>query len=63
MAAVMTDAAREARREYMRRWNAANPDKRRAIQARYWARKAQEAELQRQKTAENGRKEDSTDDN
>lgn len=51
----MTDAAREARREYMRRWNAENPDKRRAIQARYWARKAQEAELQRKKPEESGK--------
>lgn len=36
----MTDQAREARREYKRRWNAANKDKVKAAQQRYWERKA-----------------------
>lgn len=51
----MNDAAKEARRAYYRRWAAANPDKRRAAQARYWERKAQEAEIQRQIMAESGK--------
>ena len=58
MAAVMTEAAKEARRAYMRAWNRNNPDKRRAIQARYWARKAEkdaEQAPQRQETADCGR--------
>lgn len=37
----MTEAAKEARREYRRKWAAANPDKVRAQQARYWERQAQ----------------------
>lgn len=36
----MTDQAREARKEYKRRWNAANKDKVKAAQQRYWERKA-----------------------
>lgn len=36
----MTDAAKEARRQYQRQWNKKNPDKVRAAQARYWERKA-----------------------
>lgn len=40
----MSQAAREARRLYKRRWNRANPEKVRAAQARYWERRAQEAQ-------------------
>lgn len=39
----MTEAAREARREYKRQWNQRNKDKVREAQARYWERKAQQA--------------------
>ena len=35
-------AAREARREYQRRWRASNPDKVRAANQRYWEKKGQE---------------------
>ena len=43
----MTDAAREARNAYRRKWAKNNPDKVKAQQERYWARKAQEAEQPR----------------
>lgn len=39
----MTDAAREARRNYKREWNRRNKDKVREAQARYWERKAAKA--------------------
>ena len=55
----LSGAALEARRQYQREWNARNADKRREYMARYWARKAErdaEQAPQRQKTAENGRK-------
>ena len=45
----MTDQAKEARREYMRAWTAANPDKVKAKNARYWEKRAA---LNRQKAAE-----------
>lgn len=35
----MTDAAREARNAYQRKWNAANKEKRREYMQRYWERK------------------------
>lgn len=38
----MTESEREARREYFRRWRKANPDRVKANQERFWARKAQE---------------------
>ena len=49
----MTEQAKEARREYMRAWAAANPDKIRAKNQRYWERKAAR---NRQKAAENAGK-------
>lgn len=49
----MTDQAKEARREYMRAWNAANKDKVKAKNARYWEKRAA---LNRQKSAENAEK-------
>lgn len=39
----MTDAAKEARREYKRKWQRENRDKVRQYQANYWNRKAQAA--------------------
>lgn len=51
---AMTDAAREARNAYKRKWYKENPDKRREYQERYWQKKTQS---DRQKTAENGGKE------
>ena len=47
----MNEAAKEARRQYKRNWNKANPDKVRAYQERYWNKKAQEAAAQ---TADTG---------
>lgn len=37
----MTNEANEKRREYYRAWRAANPEKVKAAQMRYWERKAQ----------------------
>lgn len=38
----ITEAAREARRQYQRDWRKNNPEKVAAIQARYWEKKAKE---------------------
>ena len=40
----LTEAAKEARRAYKRAWTRKNPDKVKAAQARYWARKAEAAQ-------------------
>ena len=40
----MSEAAREARNAYKRKWAKENPDKVKAANRRYWERKAQEAE-------------------
>ena len=40
----MNEQAKEARRAYKREWNRRNRDKVRDAQARYWERKAAEAE-------------------
>lgn len=40
----MNEAAKAARREYIREWNRKNPDKLREYRERYWTKKAQEAE-------------------
>ncbi len=40
----MTEKALAARREYKRQWAKKNPDKVKAQQERYWAKKAQKAE-------------------
>lgn len=37
----MTDAAKEARRAYKRKWARENPDKIRAQQERYWSKRAE----------------------
>lgn len=39
---VLTDAAKEARKAYRREWAHKNPDKVKAHQATYWAKKAQQ---------------------
>ena len=36
----MTEEAKEARREYYKRWRAANPEKVREKNQRYWQKKA-----------------------
>lgn len=43
----MTDAATKARNEYRRAWAKKNPDKVKAQQLRYWAKKAAEAEAKK----------------
>lgn len=48
----MTDEARKARREYLRRWRAAHPDKVAAAQERFWLKKAAAMRLE---TAEDPR--------
>ena len=40
--ANMTEEQKQARREYEKKWRDANPEKVRAIQARYWEKKAKE---------------------
>ena len=42
----MTEAAKQARREYKRQWNKRNRDKCRAAEQRYWERKAAAAQDQ-----------------
>lgn len=39
----MSEAAREARNAYKRKWAKEHPDKVKAANCRYWERKAQEA--------------------
>lgn len=41
---TMTEAAREARNAYQRRWAKENPEKIKAAHARYWEKKAEQAE-------------------
>lgn len=38
----MTEAAKEARREYIRQWRKRNPDKMRRYAEAHWERKAQQ---------------------
>ena len=40
----MSEAAREARNAYKRKWAKDNPEKVKAYTRRYWEKKAQEAE-------------------
>lgn len=44
----MTEQALEARRAYKREWAKRNPDKVRAMQERYWQRKAEQIEEDQQ---------------
>lgn len=37
---VLSEAAKQQRREYQRKWRAENPDKVREIQRRYWEKQA-----------------------
>ena len=50
----MTDAAKEARRQYKRQWAKKNPEKVKAHQARYWEKRAAEQANQTQETDESG---------
>lgn len=40
---TMSEEAKKARNEYLREWRKRNPDKVAAIKARYWEKKAKEA--------------------
>lgn len=53
---TMTEAAKEARRAYNRKWEAEHKEQRREIMRRYWERKAQErtAAENEEKTPEGG---------
>ena len=53
----MTDAAKQARREYKREWNRKNRDKVQQAQIRYWERRA--AALQQQETKTDDQEADS----
>lgn len=52
----MTEQAKEARRAYKKAWNAANKDKVKAANQRYWERKTVEAQQQTtdEQTADKG---------
>lgn len=39
-----TEAARQARNAYMRAWRKANPERVKAINERYWLKRAQQSE-------------------
>lgn len=43
---IMTEAAKEARRQYARKWAKKNPEKIKAAKTRYWEKKARAANEQ-----------------
>ena len=47
----MDETARAARNEYYRRWRAEHPERVQAIQARYWARKAEQLKVETESRA------------
>lgn len=54
MSELINEAAKLARRDYYRRWRAANKDKVREANRRYWQRQGQ-IRLEKQKEEQNGR--------
>lgn len=46
----MTESAKAARRQYEREWRAKNPEKVRARNERYWARKAAQMQLEQEQS-------------
>lgn len=48
---ALSEKAKEARRNYHREWNRANPDKVKASQERYWERRATAAAAARDHAA------------
>lgn len=50
----MTDAAKEARRQYKRQWAKNNPEKIKAQQERYWTKRAEEQAAQAAAQQEGG---------
>jgi hypothetical protein len=57
----LTQEALEARRAYQREWGRKNPEKRKAANARYWARRAARKAAEKQQNVEG--KADGTDSN
>lgn len=55
----MTETAKEAKREYMRRWRANNKEKLAANQQKYWERKAAEFAREKEEKENAGRSIDS----
>ena len=53
-AAGMTEEAKAARRAYKKQWRANNKDKIKASTARYWERKAKQAEEEERQRTEEG---------
>lgn len=51
---VMTKAAREAKRQYHRRWRKKNPDRVASAQARYWEKQAQKIAAEVEEREEGG---------
>lgn len=47
----MTDAAKKLRREYLKKWRAANPDKVRKHNENFWEKKAAELEASDEKNS------------
>ena len=50
---IMTEAAKEARNKYKREWRKNNPEKVRAANERYWAKKALE-QMKKETNSEQG---------
>ena len=50
----MTEEAKAARRAYKKQWRANNKDKIKASTARYWERKAKQAEEEERQRTEEG---------
>ncbi len=48
----MTEEAREAQRAYHREWRRKNPEKKKAQNERYWARKAEKLRQEKEAAAE-----------
>ena len=53
----MTEAAKEAKREYQREWRQRNRDKIRAYNAKYWAERAEQRGVDPQKAPETAKRE------
>ena len=49
----MNEAAKEARRVYLREWQRKNKDKVKAAQARYWEKKAQGININEEEKEDN----------
>ncbi len=50
----MDEQAKEARRAYFREWRRKNPEKVKRMQARYWAKKAEQAKRRNRPSEQKG---------